>query len=84
MKLPEGLTAQQIRVLQEFRRMSKETLSVEEVNGIRHPTDGGVAPAQELAASGYLSAATDGTTFSLTEKAKELLALDWKPYSERG
>lgn len=84
MKIPDGLTAQEIRVIQEFRRMSTETLTAEQVGSIKHPVGGGETPARDLAAKGYLAAAADGASFSLTGKAREFLAIDWKPYSERG
>ena len=47
---------------------------------IKHPIGGGDAPALSLVAKRYLAA--DGSNFSLTEKAKEFLAIDYKPEVE--
>jgi len=73
MKLPNGLTSQQIRVLQEFRRKAQDELSREEIGAIHHPAGGGgEAPAKELVREGYLAAA--GEAYRLSEKGRELLA----------
>lgn len=79
--LPFPLTVQEMRVLQEYRRTASESLSAEAIKAIKHPTGGGEAPAQSLVAKGFLS--TDGSgSYSLTEKAKEFLAIDAKPLVE--
>lgn len=75
--LPNGLDPQEIRVLQEFRRLGKETLTVELINAIRHPTGGGEAPAVTLVEKGYLTRDTEG--FAVTQKGKDFLAIDAKP-----
>jgi hypothetical protein len=76
--LPNGLTAQEIRVLQEFRRLNGETLTVEQIKNVRHPAgSGGEAPAVSLAAKGYLSAAGEG--FSITQKGKDFLEIQATP-----
>lgn len=72
-----GLTPGEIRVLQEFRRRTTETLTLEQVLGIRHPADGGEAPARALVEKGYVTA--DAASFTITEKGKEFLAIDAKP-----
>lgn len=75
--LPYPMTIQQIRVLQEFRRLTTETLTAEAIQAIRHPVGGGDAPATSLAAQGYLTPGEG--SFTLTQKGKDFLALDPKP-----
>jgi hypothetical protein len=75
--LPFPLTAQEMRVLQEYRRLGTDNLPIEVIKAIKHPVGGGDAPALSLVAKGYL---TSG--FALTEKAKEFLAIDFKPEVE--
>jgi hypothetical protein len=84
MKLPNGLTPQELRVLQEYRRVEKDELTEEEIAGIKHPHGGGVEPARSLAAKGYLEAAMEGTGFALTDKAKALLAEKPAPAGAEG
>jgi hypothetical protein len=73
MKLPNGLTSQQIRVLQEFRRKEQEELTLAELDAISHPSGGGgEAPAKELARAGYLVAS--GETYRLNDRGREFLA----------
>ena len=76
------LTTQEIRVLQEYRRVSAETMSADAIKAIKHPAGGGEAPAVSLVQKGYLS--TNGTEghFTLTQKAKDFLAIDVKPAVE--
>ena len=80
--LIKGMTPQEIRVLQEFRRVAAETLPADAVKAIKHPSGGGVEPAISLIAKGYLDADEGRTSFTLTEKAKEFLAYDPKPEFE--
>src|SRR4029079_9017493 len=80
--LIKGMTAQEIRVLQEFRRVATETLTAEAVRAIKHPTGGGDEPAISLIAKGYLTADDTRTSFTLTPKAKDFLAYDPKPEFE--
>lgn len=77
--LSTPLTVQEIRVLQEFRRLTTDTLSLATIKAIRHPAGGGEAPAHSLAGKGYLTADATGENFALTEKAKEFLADEPKP-----
>lgn len=73
MKMPNGLTSQQIRVLQEFRRKAQDELTTEEVRKIHHPGGGGgEGPADELVRTGLLEG-VDGA-YRLAERAKEFLA----------
>lgn len=76
--LPNGLTSQEIRTLQEFRRLNSEALTVEQVKAIKHPAGGGEAPAASLVGKGFLTATGDGG-FAITEKGKDFLAIDAKP-----
>lgn len=75
--LDVGLTPEEIRVLQEFRRLASDSLQVEAIVAIRHPSGGGEEPAHSLVRKGYLT--SSGPEFSLTPKAKEFLAIDAKP-----
>ena len=80
--LIKGMTPQEIRVLQEFRRVAVETLTADAIKAIKHPTGGGDAPAISLIAKGYLTADDGRTSYTLTDKAKEFLAYDPKPEFE--
>ena len=76
--LPLGLTTQEIRVLQEYRRLNGETLTVDQLKVIKHPGGGGgEAPAVTLVEKGFLTGNGDG--FTLTQKAQDFLAIDAKP-----
>lgn len=78
--LPNDLTTQEIRVLQEFRRLNLETMSVDQIKAIKHPFGGGEQPAVSLVGKGWLTA--DPAGYTLTEKAKAFLANDPKPMFE--
>ena len=78
--IPNGLTSQEIRVLQEYRLRKTETLSVDAVKAIKHPAGGGEAPAVSLAGKGYVEAGEGG--FTVTQKGKDVLAIDAKPMFE--
>ena len=78
--LPNGLTTQEIRVLQEFRRLNNDTLTAEQVKAIKHPTGGGEAPAVSLVAKGLLTG--DAAGFTVTPAGKDFLAIDAKPMFE--
>jgi hypothetical protein len=80
--LIKGMTPQEIRVLQEFRRVAAETLSADAIKAVKHPFGGGEEPAISLISKGYLTADDGRTSFTLTEKAKEFLAFDPKPEFE--
>ena len=54
------MTPQEMRVLQEFRRVAKETLPLASIDAIKHPAGGGKAPALSLVAKGYLAADATG------------------------
>ncbi|MBI2212466.1 MAG: hypothetical protein HYU52_02375 [Acidobacteria bacterium] len=84
MKLPQGLTPQELRVLQEFRRVAQEELTEAEICGIKHPDGGGIEPARSLLAKGYLEPASEGAGFRLTDRAKALLALKPAPAGSEG
>jgi len=79
--LPFPLTIQEMRVLQEFRRIASDSMPADAVKAIKHPAGGGEAPAQSLAAKGFLTADGSGG-YALTQKAKEFLAIDAKPSLE--
>ena len=79
--LPHGLTTAEIRVLQEFRRLTTDSLPLETIKAIKHPTGAlGEAPAASLVGKGFLSG--EGETFTVTQKAKDFLAIDPVPQFE--
>lgn len=78
MKMPHSMTAQEIRVLQEFRRQETKELTPDEISAIRHPFGGGVEPALELVRKGFL-ARSGGERFALTEKAVAFLSYNPEP-----
>jgi hypothetical protein len=80
--LAKGLTAPEIRVLQEFRRVNLDTLTIAAIKAIRHPAGGGEAPALSLADRGYLATDAARENFTLTDKAKDFLSYDPKPEVE--
>ncbi len=80
--LPVPLTVQEIRVLQEYRRVGVETLALDPLKSIKHPSSGGEAPARSLMGKGFLTVDESGQNLTLTEKAKDFLAIDVKPEGE--
>ena len=80
--LIKGMTEQEIRVLQEFRRLAAESMAVAAIKTIKHPTGGGEAPALSLVQKGFLTTDDGRQTFTLTQKAKDFLAYDPKPEFE--
>ena len=80
--LIKGMTPQEIRVLQEFRRLTTDSLPLTTIKTIKHPTGGGEAPALSLVEKGYLTTDDARQTFTLTPKAKEFLSYDPKPEFE--
>lgn len=79
MLMPYGLTAPEIRILQEFRRVGRSQMSLAEITALRHPVGGGDAPAWSLVEKGYLSADGGRENLALTEKASEFLSYDPAP-----
>jgi hypothetical protein len=80
--LIKGMTEQEIRVLQEFRRLTVETLGIAAIKAIKHPAGGGEAPALSLVDKGFLTTDAARENFTLTQKAKEFLSYDPKPEFE--
>ncbi len=81
--LPFPLTIQEMRVLQEFRRIGTETMSLAAIKAIKHPV--GLSPDAAVAAltsKGYLVADETGQSMALTEPAREFLAIDARPEEE--
>ena len=66
-------------MLQEFRRLSVETLALPAITAIRHPSGGGEAPALALVLKELLTTNDARDQFTLTARAKEFLAYDPKP-----
>ena len=82
--LSHPMTSQEIRVLQEYRRVAADSMPLSAIAAIKHPAGGGKEPALGLVAKGYLASDATGENFILTAKAKEFLALDVKPTAEAG
>jgi hypothetical protein len=80
--LIKGMNEQEIRVLQEFRRLTTDSLPLSSIKTIKHPVGGGEAPAFSLVQKGYLTTDDGRQTFALTQKAKDFLAYDPKPEFE--
>ena len=80
--LPNGLTTPEIRVLQEFRRLNAESLTLDQLKAIKHPIGGGEAPAVSLVDKGFHETNGSHESFALTQKAKDFLAIDAKPMFE--
>jgi hypothetical protein len=78
--MPLDLTSAEIRVLQEFRRLNAERMTIDTIKAIKHPSGGGEAPAVGLASKGFLAA--DGDGFVVTPKGKDFLAIDARPMFE--
>lgn len=83
MKLPHDLSAQEIRVLQEFRRLEKGALSKEEIAAVKHPAPPMTDVASALVEKGWVQTNGTGGTYELTEKAKEFLSFNPVPLYER-
>ncbi|MGZ9067005.1 MAG: hypothetical protein ACXW2I_16935 [Burkholderiales bacterium] len=76
--LPHGPTSAEIRVLQEFRRLTTDALPLETLKAIKHPEGAlGEAPAASLVGKGFLTG--EGDTFTVTSKTKDFLAIEAKP-----
>ena len=82
--LIKGMTEQEIRVLQEFRRLAVESLTIAAVKAIKHPAGGGEAPALSLVGKGFLTTDAAQENFALTPGAREFLSYDPKPEFEEG
>jgi hypothetical protein len=83
--LIKGMTEQEIRVLQEYRRLSAVELDLGTIQKIRHPAGGGDGPAWSLVEKGYLTPDESRDRLRLTAKAQEFLAIDARPlYEESG
>jgi hypothetical protein len=76
------MTAAEMRVLQEYRRISADSLDLATIKAIKHPTGGGEGPALSLVDKGYLTTDASRTAFALTAKAREFLAINYVPEVE--
>jgi hypothetical protein len=82
--LSHAMTPQEIRILQEYRRIPAETIPLAALKALKHPVGGGEAPVLSLVEKGYLLADESRENFSLTEKAKDFLAIESTPLPEAG
>ena len=80
--LPLGLTFQEIRVLQEFKRLNAETLGLPAIQAIKHPAGGGEAAMVSLVEKGYLRADGGPESFALTDLGKDFLTIQAVPEGE--
>lgn len=80
--LIQGMTPQEIRVLQEFRRLGVREMTSGAIRAIKHPAGGGEAPAWALVEKGLLAVDSSRENFSLTEAAGAFLAVDARPLYE--
>jgi hypothetical protein len=80
--LPFPMTPQEMRVLQEYRRVGADSLTLAAIKAIKHPVGGGEAPAFSLVDKGYLTADATRENFALADKAREFLAIDARPMVE--
>ncbi len=80
--LPVPLTVPEIRVLQEFRRVGAETLSMEAIRAIKHPASGADRAPSSLVEKGYLTAGEAEGSLTLTASGREFLSHDVKPESD--
>jgi len=81
MVLTLGLTTQEIRVLQEFRRLGKDALTSAEIGAIKHPFPAEEGPERSLLSKGYLTAG-ETDSFALTPLADPLLSYNPVPEYE--
>lgn len=79
MLMPNGLTPQEIRVLQEFRRVGAEALPLDQIKAVRHPAGDSEMPVWSLADKGYLTADESRQNLSLTEEARAFLSYNPEP-----
>jgi hypothetical protein len=77
------MTPQEMRILQEFRRIKTDTMSAAAIKALKHPVGGGEEPALSLVAKGYLTADDARQNFTLTEKSRAFLAIDAVPEFEQ-
>ncbi|MGZ5475212.1 MAG: hypothetical protein ACXW3E_05075 [Thermoanaerobaculia bacterium] len=77
--MSQPLTAPEMRVLQEYRRINSETMPIAAITAIKHPAGGGEAPALSLADKGFLTTDESRENFTLTQKAKDFLSIEVKP-----
>ncbi|HUF18841.1 MAG TPA: hypothetical protein VMS12_12430 [Thermoanaerobaculia bacterium] len=79
MLMPNGLTPQEIRILQEFRRVGAEELPLDQIKAVKHPAGDPEAPVWTLAEKGYLAADDSRQMLSLTEEARAFLSYNPEP-----
>jgi hypothetical protein len=81
--LPDGLRADEIRILQEFRVQKTRELGREQIQAIRYPGVMSPDALSRLVERGYLEH-SERDTFVLAAKGDEVLAIDHQPLYERG
>ena len=83
MKLPNGFRPPELRILQEYRRLSRKAMSRAEIDAIRHPASAEGA-VEGLLEKGYLVPSGAEGEYALTPAAEELLAVEPVPEWEIG
>ena len=81
--LPDGLRADEIRILQEFRVQKARELGREQIQAIRYPGVMSPDALSRLVERGYLEH-SERDTFVLAAKGDEVLSVDHQPLYERG
>lgn len=82
MKLPNGFRPEELRILQEYRRLGKKSMTREQIDAIRHPASAEGA-VEGLLEKGFLVPSGAEGEYELTASADELLAVEpvpeWEP-----
>jgi len=82
MKLPNGFRPEELRILQEYRRLARKSMTREEIDLIRHPASAEGA-IEGLLEKGYLVPSGGEGEYLLTPASEELLAVEpvpeWEP-----
>ncbi len=83
MKIPDGMTPPEIRILQEFRRLAAEEMALEAILEIKHPVAVDETPILDLEKRGMVASSEDGSLFRLTEAGETFLARPAEPEKDR-
>ena len=83
MKIPDGMSPPEIRILQEFRRLEAEDMALATIREIKHPVAVDDAAVLELEKRGMVASSEDGSSFRLTESGETFLARPAEPEKDR-
>jgi len=79
MKLPYGLNAPAIRVLQEYRRLGATSMNLEAIRAIKHPAPVGDEVVEELTRTGLLEPGETSDQYKLTDHGTSFLGKNPEP-----